>query len=81
MREPVAKKVSEMKSARVENKVSYIKIYNGKKEVFLDADGQKISEDSDIVQKEQQKEMPSKIGEYQKIQYSLDDAYYKNQQQ
>ena len=73
-------KAADMKSARVENKTGYIRIYNDKKEVFLDIDGKEITKESEIVKKELEKEMPSTIGEYTKVQYSLEDAYYMKKQ-
>ena len=69
--------VVKMKNARVDNKKGFIRIYNGKEEEFLNAEGNKIEKDSDIVKNELQSELPDKIGDYKKYQYSLDDAYYK----
>lgn len=65
-----------MKSAKIQNQKNYLKVYNDKKEVFLDAEGNEIKENDDIVQKEIKSELPEKIQGYNKVQYSLEDAYY-----
>ena len=69
-------KVASMEYVRVDNNTNYIKIYNNKQTVFLGKDGNKIEENSEIIQKELQRELPDNIGDYKKIRYSLDDVYY-----
>ena len=68
--------IASLKSAKIQNKINYIKVYNDKEEKYFDKDGNKIKENSEIIQNELLSELPEKIGEYTKIQYSLDDAYY-----
>lgn len=65
-----------MKSAKVQNGKNYIKVYNSKEELYLDKDGNKIEEDSDLIQKELDSQLPEEVNELKKVQYSLDDAYY-----
>ena len=94
-------KTASMKSAKIDNKANYIKIYNNtstsdkslannsneesksdnkndskNNTKFLDKDGNAIEETSETVKKDEESELPEKIGEYKKVQYSLDDAYY-----
>ena len=70
------KKILSMNSAKVDNKNNYIRVYNDDKQEFFDIDGNKIEENSGIIQNEKQTELPNKIGDYKKNQYALDDAYY-----
>ena len=65
-----------MKSAKVQNGKNYVKVYNSKEELYLDKDGNKIEEDSDLIQKELDSQLPEEVNELKKVQYSLDDAYY-----
>ena len=65
-----------MKSATVENENNYIKILNKKEKIFLDKDGNKIEEDSEIVENELKRKLPEKIGDYKRTQHSLDDVFY-----
>ena len=69
-------KVATIKCPKIENNVNYIKIYNDKETIYLDKDGNKIKENSEIIEDEKSKELPETIGEYKKFQYSLDDVYY-----
>lgn len=68
--------VVSMKSATVENENNYIKILNKKEKIFLDKDGNKIEEDSAIVENELKRKLPEKIGDYKRTQHSLDDVFY-----
>ena len=36
----------------------------------------KIEEDSDLIQKELDSQLPEEVNELKKVQYSLDDVYY-----
>ena len=65
-----------LKDAKVESNINYIKIYNDESKIYVDNDGNKVEEDSDTVKKSAQNELPEAIGDYKKVQYSLDDAYY-----
>ena len=65
-----------MKSATVQNEDDYVIISNKKEKVFLDKDGNKIEENSELVSNELKRKMPETIGEFKKQQISLDDAYY-----
>ena len=71
--------VVSMKSANVQNENTYIKISNKKEEIFLDKEGNKIEEKSDIVENDLKRRLPEKIGKYKKKQYSLDDVYYEKE--
>lgn len=68
--------VTKMKNARVQNQNNYIKVYNSKESIYLDKEGNKIEESAEIVQNELKTQLPDKIGEYKKVQYSLEDVYY-----
>ena len=68
--------IAKITSARVQNQKNYIRIYNDKEEIYLDKDGNKIDKNSEIVKKELQSELPEKIKDYSRMQYSLDDVYY-----
>ena len=65
-----------MKSATVQNEINHIKLYNKEEAVFLDKDGNKIEEKSEIVQNDLKRNLPEKIKEYTKKQDSLDNVYY-----
>ena len=68
--------VASMKSATVQNEINHIKLYNKEEAVFLDKDGNKIEEKSEIVQNDLKRNLPEKIKEYTKKQDSLDNVYY-----
>ena len=68
--------VVSMKSANVQNENDFIKIYNKKEEIFLDRDGNKIEEKSNIVENDLKRKLPQIIGKYKKKQDSLDNVYY-----
>ena len=72
-------KILTIKSAKIENKQNYIRVYNDKDEEFFNKDGDKINSDSSIILDEINSELPNNIGEYTKYQYSLDDVYYTKQ--
>ena len=65
-----------MKSATVENENNYIKILNKKEKLFLDKEGNKIEENSTIVENDLKRKLPEKIGDYKRTQHSLDDVFY-----
>ena len=65
-----------MKSAIIQNEDNFVKIYNKKEDIFLDKDGNKIEENSEIVQNDLKKKLPEKIGNYKKQQITLDDVFY-----
>ena len=68
--------VTSMKSATLQNENNHIKIYNKEETIFLDKDGNKIEEKSEIVQNDLKRNLPEKIKEYTKKQDSLDNVYY-----
>ena len=69
-------KVLTMKSASIQNENNFVQIYNEKEKAFLDKDGNKIEETSEIVQQDLNKKLPQQIGKYKKQQITLDDVYY-----
>ena len=69
-------RVIKMKNAKIQNKNNYINVSNKEETIYLDKEGNKIEESSEMVQRELKTELPQKIGEYEKKQYSLDDVYY-----
>lgn len=66
----------QIQSPKIENKENYIEISDENQEKYFDVDGNEIEENSDIVQNELKTELPEKINNYKKIQYSLEDVYY-----
>lgn len=69
-------KVLSIKSATIQNENNYILVYNDKEKVFLDKEGNRIEENSEIVKEELNKKLPQQIGKYKKQQITLDDVYY-----
>lgn len=65
-----------MEDATIENKTNYIRIYNENEERYFDVDGIELEKDSEQLKNLLIKEIPMTIGEYKKVQYSLDDVYY-----
>ena len=65
-----------MKSATIQNEEDFVKIYNKKEKVFLDKDGNKIEENSEVVKNNLEKKLPEKIGDYKKQQITLDEVFY-----
>ena len=65
-----------MKSAIIQNEDNFVKVYNKKETVILDKDGNKIDENSEIVQNDLKKKLPEKIKDYKKQQITLDDVFY-----
>ena len=68
--------VVSMKSAILQNEENFVKLSNKKEKVFLDKDGNKIDENSEIVKNDLNKKLPEKIGKYKKQQITLDDVFY-----
>ena len=66
----------DMKAATLQNNTNYVKIVSKDETIYLDKDGNKIDEKSDIVINDLKKKLPDKIGNYKKQQNTLDDAYY-----
>ncbi len=69
-------KVANLKSATTQNEDDYVILSNEKEKLFLDSEGNKIEETSEIIINSTKRKMPEKIGKYKKRQYTLDDAYY-----
>ena len=69
-------KVAKFKSATIQNEEDYVIFSNNKETIFLNKEGNKIDETSEIIKNNIKRKMPEKIGEYKKKQYTLDDAYY-----
>ncbi len=66
-----------MQNAIIENEDEYIKVYNNdKEEIYFDKEGNKIEANSQLVQDNKVQGLPEKIGKYEKVQYSLENAYY-----
>ena len=73
---PTLENICKMKNASITQETDYIIISNNKEKIYFDNNGNKISENSDIVTNSKNQELPDKIKDYSKIQYSLEDAYY-----
>ena len=71
------KLTAELDNASLVNKNNHIILYNNKDKVYLDNEGNKIEEDSNIVKMDSEKEWPEKIADFEKVQISLEDVYYK----
>ena len=70
------KEICKMKDANINNETGFMKIYNEKEEKYFDNDGNEISGDDEVIKETDYIQMPNNIGEYTKIQYSLEDVYY-----
>lgn len=70
------KKICELQNATIDVLDEYVKIYNNEKNIYIDNNGNIIPEDSDVIKNTKNPVLPSKIGDYEKVQYSLEDAYY-----
>ena len=70
------KNICDLKNVSIDIQDEYLIVYNDDEKIFIDNSGNIISEDSDIVKDSKVQVLPSKIGDYDKIQYSLEDAYY-----
>ena len=70
------KNICDLKNVSIDIQDEYLIVYNDDEKIFIDNSGYIISEDSDIVKDSKVQVLPSKIGDYDKIQYSLEDAYY-----
>ena len=68
--------IMKMEKAIINNEEDYLIIKNEKEKVYIDNEGNKIDENSEVVLKAQNKKLPEEIGQYKKVQYSLEDAYY-----
>ena len=73
---PDLEKIYEIKDASIDNQDKFIRIYNSKKEVYFDNLGNEISKDSELIKNIKSDILPNEIGQYVKVQYSLDNAYY-----
>ena len=65
-----------MKNANIDIQNNYFKVYNKNEEKYFDYDGNKIEKDNELIIKNNTESSPDQIGDYEKIQYSLDSAYY-----
>ena len=70
------KTILSVKNADINNEEEYIKISTEKETIYLDADGNKISENSDIVKNSIKLQEPDTIGKYKKVQFTLENVYY-----
>lgn len=68
--------VASMPEGRIENNQNYLKVLNQKSSIFLDNEGNKIDENSEIVKKEQESELPNEINGFKIQRISLEDVYY-----
>lgn len=65
-----------MKNATLENENDYIKLYNNKEAQYFDNNGNKVEESSDTIQNALKSNLPNEVGEFKKVQNSLDNVYY-----
>lgn len=70
------KKICEITDAVIDVKDEYVVINNDDEEIYIDNDGNIISSDNELIKNSKIKNLPIEIGEYKKVQYSLEDAYY-----
>ena len=70
------KLILSLKNANINNQEGYIKITSDKETIYLDEEGNKISEDSDIVRNSSKLQEPDTIGKYKKVQFTLENVYY-----
>lgn len=64
------------KNANISNEEGYIKISTDEETIYLDSEGNKIDENSDLVKNTNKLQEPEKIGKYKKVQFTLENVYY-----
>ena len=64
------------KNPKISNEEGYVKIQTDKDITYLDSEGNKIDENSDVVKNTNKLQEPEKIGEYKKVQFTLENVYY-----
>ena len=65
-----------VKDASINNEEEYIKITSNEETIYLDKEGNKISENADIVKNSNKLQEPETIGKYKKVQFTLENVYY-----
>lgn len=69
-------KICEMKNAIIDNQDNFIKVYNNKQEKYYNNQGIEIAKDDQVIKNNIEKGLPTNIGNFVKMQYSLDNAFY-----
>lgn len=65
-----------MENAQIQNEDEYIKVYSNSETKYFDKDGNELNEDSEIIKNSTPNREPEKIGDYKKVQVTLDSVYY-----
>ena len=65
-----------MNDANINNEDGYILVYNDKEKFYMDENGNKLKNDSDVLKRALVKNFPEEVGKYKKVQKSLDELYY-----
>lgn len=69
-------RICTIENCKIENQNGYITIYNNKEKYYFDEYGNKLEEDSEKLRNILSKNFPETIGNYKKVQASLDNIYY-----
>lgn len=70
------KTILSVKNADINNEEEYIKISTENETIYLDADGNRITKDSEIIKNSNKLQEPDTIGKYKKVQFTLENVYY-----
>lgn len=70
------KNIYSKNNVEIDNKEEYIKLTSDNEVEYFDKDGNKISENDEIVKNTNLYTEPDSIGKYKKEQYTLNDVYY-----
>ena len=68
--------VCTIKNAKVDNENGYIAVFNDEETYYFDNNGNKLEESSETLKNVKLKNFPETIGNYKKVQASLDNIYY-----
>ena len=70
------KLIYELENAKLSNEEGYVEITKDLEKIYLDADGNKIDANAEVVKKAELLKEPDTIGDYKKIQFTLENVYY-----
>ena len=71
--------ICKVENATIYNENGYIEILNDKEVIYVDEEGKIIDADTEEFKKLISKNFPDKVGEYIRIQLSIDNIYYEKE--
>lgn len=63
-------------NASISNEEGYVKVSADEVTIYLDSEGNKIDENSELIKNTNTLKEPEKIGKYKKVQFTLENVYY-----